>query len=274
MSAGVVALSAAGDAGLFGGKAAQLSAALAAGLPVPAGFALSIEALAALARADPATIERVCARAAGLGPRLAARSSALGEDSESASFAGQHLTLLNVSGPSALVAALGRVHASAQSVAALAYRKKRGISGPAEMAAVVQQLVEPRCAGVLFTRNPMTQADEYVIEASWGLGESVVAGLITPDHYRVSRQGALLEARVGEKDLRIECHGNAGTREVPVPHELAVARCLDAGWLTRLADLAARCEAHFGAGLDLEWACTAETLHLLQVRPISTGARG
>jgi len=274
MSTGVVALSAARDAASYGGKAAQLSAALAAGLPVPAGFALSTQALTALVRSDSATLERVCALAAALGPRLAARSSAVGEDSQTASFAGQHLTLLNVSGPSALVAALGQVYASARSAAALAYRKRRGIEEQPQMAAVVQPLVDARCAGVLFTRNPMTQADEYVIEAGWGLGESVVAGLITPDHYRVSRQGALLEARVGEKDLRIGCAGRGGTHEVPVAPELALAHCLDATWLKRLTELAAQCEAHFGAGLDLEWACTADTLHLLQVRPISTGARG
>jgi pyruvate,water dikinase len=270
----VAPLVAARDPLLFGGKAAQLSAALAAGLPVPAGFALSTRALEALLRGDPAVVERVSALSRELGPRVAARSSALGEDSDSASFAGQHLTLLNLAGLDAIVAALGRVYASAQSAGALAYRMKRGIRAPVRMAAVVQQLVEARCAGVLFTRNPMTQAEEYVIEAAWGLGETVVAGLVTPDHYRVARNGELLESRAGEKDLCVQCDGSAGTREVRVATERVFEPCLDALWLKRLCELAARCEVLFGPGLDLEWACTADTLHLLQVRPISTGVRG
>jgi pyruvate,water dikinase len=273
MSVAIAKLGAACDARAFGGKAAQLSAAVGAGLPVPAGFALSTEALARVARGESETIERVCALAGEFPARLAARSSALGEDSESASFAGQHLTLLNLSGPAALVAGLQRVHASAHAPAALAYRAKRGIPGTPQMAAVVQELVEARCAGVLFTRHPMTHADEYVIEAAWGLGESVVAGLVTPDHYRLSRQGVLLEARVGDKDVRVDCAVGGGTHEVQLADELARQPCLDAAWLERLTELAARCEAQFGAGLDLEWACTADTLHLLQVRPISTGAR-
>lgn len=259
------------DAAEFGGKAFHLGAARRAGLPVPRGYAVSVAALGEIERRNASACARAGALVAELGPPLAVRSSAVGEDTADASFAGQHLTCLNVLTEDALVDGLRRVYASAHSDAALAYRRRKAISAPVRIAAVVQKLVDPICAGVLFTRNPVTGADERVIEAAWGLGESVVAGLITPDHYRVARDGRVLETRAGDKDLAVRRDPSGSTCELPVEPELVHALCLDASWLRCLHELALRCETHLGRELDLEWARVGDTLYLLQSRPISTG---
>lgn len=267
----VVPLEEAIDPAEFGGKAMHLGAARRAGLPVPEGFAVSVRALQAATRGDAGILKEISFVVAALGPPVACRSSAVGEDGAEASFAGQHLTLLNLLTLESVIDGLCSVHASAYADAALAYRKKKGLTTEIQIAAVVQRLVDPVCAGVLFTRNPVTGTDERVIEAAWGLGETVVAGLVTPDHYRMSRDGRMLEARTGEKDIAVRRDRDGGTREVEVAPELVEARCLDDTWLLRLNDLATSAEAHFGQNLDLEWARVGDALYLLQSRPISTG---
>lgn len=267
----IVPLTEALDSEEFGGKAFHLGAALRAGLPVPPGYAVSVAGLDRVERGDPGALDAVRGAVAHLGPPLAARSSAVGEDAEEASFAGQHVTALNLMSLDAVVDGLHRVYESAHTDSALAYRKKKGITTPIRVAAVIQKLVDPIAAGVLFTRNPVTGAREHVIEAAWGLGETVVAGLVTPDHYRMSRDGRVLEARIGEKDLAVRRNPEGGTVEEDVEPRLAHARCLDDSWLARLSELASRCEAHFGPDLDLEWARVGDDLYLLQSRPISTG---
>ncbi|MGH6924283.1 MAG: PEP/pyruvate-binding domain-containing protein [Propylenella sp.] len=266
----IVRLSDSNDSATYGGKASHLGEAIRAGLPVPPGYALSVEALADIARGDRALRARVEEICAELGFPLAARSSAIGEDSADASFAGQHATVLNIISTGALIAGLCDVHRSAHSEGAVAYRKRKGIEGPIRIAAVVQKLVEPRCAGVMFTRHPLTGADELVIEAAWGLGEAVVQGMVTPDHYRLSRDGGLLEERPGDKPTAIRCAPGGGTEETELTPDLAERACLEADDLAHLADLAHRCEAVFGRRLDIEWAFADGALYLLQTRPITT----
>ena len=267
----IVALAQALDTNEYGGKACHLGAALRAGLLVPPGYAVSVDALSRLEQNEPAASARIAAIVAELGVPVAARSSAVGEDAEDASFAGQHLTALNLMSAAATIDGLQRVYHSAHTEAALGYRKKKGINAPIRVAAVVQKLVDPVCAGVLFTKNPVTGAHEHVIEAAWGLGETVVAGLVTPDQYRVARDGRVLAVQVGEKDLAVRRIASGGTEEAEVEAALVHARCLDDAWLARLHDLALRCEACFGPHLDLEWARVGNDLYLLQSRPISTG---
>jgi pyruvate,water dikinase len=267
----IVELEHADDILTFGGKAFHLGSARRAGLPVPPGYAVSVDALAQIERREPLPVARVQALFAELGAPVAVRSSAIGEDAEDASFAGQHLTCLNLMTEAAVVDAFALVYDSAHTEAALAYRQKKNITAPIRVAAVMQRLVDPICAGVLFTRNPVTGADERVIEAAWGLGETVVAGLVTPDHYRLGADGRVLEVRVGEKDLAVRRAASGGTYEAAVEPRLIEARCLDGAWLLRLHELATRCEAHFGRALDLEWARVGDELFLLQSRPISTG---
>jgi len=253
----------------FGGKAAALGSAIRAGLPVPDGVALSVDTVEAVVRADPddvPALHRVCA--AG-GPR-AVRSSAVGEDSAGASFAGAHCTVLGVCDPEAVVAAVRRVHASADAPQARAYRAQLGL-GPARMGVVVQELVPADVAGVLFTRNPVTGAAERVIEASWGLGEAVVAGLVVPDRYRLDVRGRVLERVTGEKDVAVRA-GPGGAREIAVDDAEVHAPCLDDAQLAELHALAEACDAVYGTGdHDIEFAFHAGAVFLLQRRPITGG---
>src|SRR5690606_4326790 len=130
------------------------------------------------------------------------------------------------------------------------YRSRMGLEESSRMAVVIQQLVDSDVAGVLFTRNPVTGADERVIEATWGLGEAVVCGLVTPDSYRVARGGREIERTLGEKDIAIRPRstdqGGEPTEEVPVRPDLVDAFCLDEAQLSALDALAATCDEVFG----------------------------
>ena len=119
-----------------------------------------------------------------------------------ASFAGQHLTLLNVPSADELVAALKEIWWSANSDSAITYRQRVGLFTRPSVGVVVQRLLNPDAAGVMFTLNPGTGEDERVIEASWGLGEAVVAGLVIPDHFRLDRSGRIFRADAGTETDR------------------------------------------------------------------------
>lgn len=246
----------------FGGKAGQLARALAAGLPVPGGFALDVQMTDAVANGRE-TVE------VGAG-WWAVRSSAVGEDSDGASFAGQHQSILHVTA-TGIGEAVRAVWRSAHGEGARAYREKLGLSGEPRMAVVLQQMVDARVAGVLFTKNPVTGADERIVEAAWGLGEVVVAGLVTPDSYRIARDGRVLERTCGYKDVTIERAPDGGTREAAVPPAEVEALCLGDAALGALHQLACRVEQHFVEGPhDLEFAFDgAGDLFLLQRRRVT-----
>ena len=265
------ALADAMDAAAFGGKAVQLGAAIRAGLPVPAGFALSSGHVKATACGDPAVLAALQALCSCSAP-CAVRSSAIGEDSGATSFAGTHLSVLGVCGFPAVVQAVEKVHASGQDPGARAYRTRLGLERTSRMAVVVQELVDADVAGVLFTRNPVTGAAERVIEASWGLGEAVVSGLVTPDQYWLAPTGRLLERNLGEKDLQIRCSACGGTEQVPVATELIWTPCLGDGELAALHALAVACDRVFGSpDHDIEFAFRGGAVFLLQRRPITGG---
>jgi pyruvate,water dikinase len=133
---------------------------------------------------------------------------------------------------------------------------------------VVQALVEPAVAGVLFTRDPVTRADQIVVEATWGLGEALVSGLVTPDHYVLSPAGELLSQTIGDKDLAI-VPTDEGTAEVEVEPARRLLPCLDSDQLAALVDLAHACERLGGGPQDVEWALANGRLVLLQSRPIT-----
>ena len=141
------------------------------------------------------------------------------------------------------------------------------------MGVVVQALVRAEVAGVLFTRNPMTGADERVIEASFGLGESVVSGIVTPDRFRVARGGRVLAREAGDKDVEIAWNEEGGTIERPVDPARAASLCLDDARLAALDELASRCERIEPGPHDIEWAFEGERLYLLQRRPITRAGR-
>ena len=139
------------------------------------------------------------------------------------------------------------------------------------MAVVIQALVPAESAGILFTRNPLTGADERVIEGSFGLGEAVVAGLVTPDRFRLARGGAVLERALGDKDIAIGWHPEGGTQEIALSAERSAQWCLSHAQLQELDALASACESALPGPHDIEWAFAAGKLYLLQRRAITRG---
>jgi phosphoenolpyruvate synthase/pyruvate phosphate dikinase len=266
---GIAALADAHDVSLYGSKAVGLGEAARAGLPLPPGVALSGAMVESVAARDAAAIEAVSALVRPLGGPLAVRSSAVDEDGAEASFAGQHLTLLNVPSAESVGAALREVWWSANSDSAISYRQRVGLFTRPSIGAVVQALLDPECAGVMFTRNPINGADERVIEASWGLGEAVVAGLVIPDNFRIDRSGQVLERRAGLKRIAIRKLPDGGTVEEAVPAERAEQLCLGDDQLAALNRLAASCEEVYGPERDIEWAFAGGDLYLLQCRAIT-----
>jgi phosphoenolpyruvate synthase/pyruvate phosphate dikinase len=259
---------------VVGGKAAGLSR-LTARHRVPPGFVLALEGaeLPAAARSQvAAAYRRLGALTGEEHPTVAVRSSAVDEDGAEASFAGQHDTFLNLSGPEQVWWAVARCVASFAGERAAGYRRGRGLApAPARTAVLVQQLVAADAAGVAFSAHPVTGArDEVVVTASWGLGESVVAGTVTPDTYVVDRRdGALRSRTIGAKE-RMTIPAADGVREVPVPGRLARMAVLDDDRAREAAMLAVVLERETGHPVDLELAWRGPDLFLLQCRPITT----
>jgi pyruvate,water dikinase len=195
------------ETSLYGSKAVGLGDAVRQGLPVPPGVALSGDLVEALASGEDKAFEQLEKAVAVLPPPFAVRSSAVDEDGAAASFAGQHLTLLNVHSASDVFGAVREVWWSANSDSAITYRQRVGLFTRPSVGVVVQSLLNPTAAGVMFTENPLTGADERMIEASWGLGEAVVSGLVVPDHFRIDRAGQVLERDSGQAS--VSCKGTA-----------------------------------------------------------------
>jgi pyruvate,water dikinase len=264
-----VPLAGADNEAIFGAKATDLGEAARAGLPVPPGFALAGELTEAVAAGQQAAIGEVMESARFLTGPLAVRSSAVGEDSADASFAGQHLTLLNVPSRADLSAAIRQIWWSANTDSVISYRKRVGLFDRPSVGVVVQALLDPEVAGVMFTQNPINGIDERVIEASWGLGEAVVAARVIPDHFRLDRSGEVLERTPGFKKVAIRAVATGGTVEREVAPELVEALCLDDRQLHSLNALAARCEQVYGPARDIEWAYADDQIYLLQCRAVT-----
>jgi pyruvate,water dikinase len=257
------------DVAVAGGKGASLAAMTVAGLPVPPGFVVGASMLEscldsarlrelALARAHeeahalvlairPPRDEIAAAYEKMGGGRVAVRSSATAEDSEAASFAGQQETFLDVQGAEDVCSKVVECWASFFSERALFYRAHKGSLEDLGMAVVVQRMVDADKAGVIFTVDPVQRRrDQMIVEAVHGLGEQVVSGEVTPDHYVVDRAGTV-------------------KREV-----LAGDGALSPGELRELAALGLRLEQHFGSPQDIEWAIADGQVFLLQSRPVTT----
>ncbi|HVQ17482.1 MAG TPA: PEP/pyruvate-binding domain-containing protein, partial [Actinomycetes bacterium] len=147
-----------------------------------------------------------------------------------------------------------------------------GVFARPSVGVVVQSLLQPETAGVMFTRNPITGADERMIEASWGLGEAVVAGRVIPDSYRVARGGDVLERRPGLKKFAIRSASDGGTVDEEVAADLVESLCLGDEHLRALSALADDCERVYGAERDIEWAFADGELYLLQCRAVTRSA--
>ena len=204
---------------------------------------------------------------------VAVRSSGTAEDLDDASFAGQMETFLYVMGSGDVARYVKECWASLYTDRALFYRKEKsfdehGIS----IAVVVQRMVAADKAGVMFTVNPVTQERETcLIEGSWGLGEAVVSGLVTPDSYTVDKSGKLLDAFISEKETMVARKtGEPGVEETEVPEDKREMQVLNDRELKELVCLAVQLEAYFGKPQDVEWAIDGDNLYLLQSRPITT----
>ena len=270
------------DPAQVGGKSAHLSR-LAADYQVPSGFCLTAAAFdpdhpadaplpAALVAELAAAYEALARRVGFPDVPVAVRSSALDEDGDLASFAGQHETELNLVGIDDVLGAIVRCWSSGRNERALAYRKQQGLdTEEVRLAVLVQQLVAADTSAVVFTANPISgNRDEVVVTASWGLAESIVSGMVTPDTWVVRKADlAVIEERTGAKE-RMTVAVTGGTREVAVPRLLRERASLSRAQVAELAELGVELDEKMGRPVDIEAAFAGDLLYLLQCRPITT----
>jgi pyruvate, water dikinase len=243
-----------------GRKAHALAILLRAGFPVPDGFVVTDPDI------EPGPVAAHLQRLRGRA--VAVRSSGPAEDSTAASFAGQFDTILGARGPAEVMAAIRRCAASSHTDRARSYRAHLALAGepPAPVPVLVQELVEADHAGVLFTRDPRTGADAVVVNASWGLGESVVSGVVVPDEVVVTAD--TVRVTVGSKQTRLDLRGHGLVRS-PVPEPDRVRACVPPDETSRLVALGRRCADLFGRPQDVEWAVRDDRIWLLQARPVT-----
>jgi len=274
-----------------GAKAANLSR-LAGSYRIPPGFCITAAAYAQWAgftgRGSPASstpsippaFYSVLASAYGgladmcgvADPSVAVRSSAVDEDGATRSFAGQYETYLNIVGVDAVAEAVVQCWASVRTARALAYRRGQGLSVEGvRLAVLVQQLVPADAAAVVFSANPVTGSrDVVVINAGWGLGESIVSGTVTPDTYVIRKSDLAVVSRDIAEKRRMTVLAPAGTHEVPVPRRHQRTPSIDDGQVVELARLGIALESAMGWPVDIECAYRGRNLYLLQCRPITT----
>ncbi|OPY35560.1 MAG: Phosphoenolpyruvate synthase [Methanoregula sp. PtaU1.Bin051] len=217
----------------------------------------------------------------GGGLIVAVRSSATAEDLPDASFAGQQETFLNIKGEAALLTAVQKCWASLYGARAIYYRAKQGFDDhTVNIAVVVQQLVNSEKAGVMFTSHPITGEPSTIIEGSWGLGEAVVSGSVSPDKYVFDqRSEKVVERLISTKKIEIIADGTNGTKTVDVPVGRQDAQVLSDEEVAKLAMYGKIAENHYGVPQDVEWSIVGGTYYILQSRPITTigskkGAKG
>lgn len=226
------------------------------GIAVPDGLATAITR--ALARLGA---ETACA----------VRSSATAEDLPTASFAGQQDTYLNVVGPTAILRHISRCWASLFTERAVTYRQRNGIDHrTVQMAVVVQRMVFPHAAGILFTADPVTgNRTVATVDAGFGLGEALVSGLVNPDVFTV-RHGEVVARTIAVKQRAVHALPAGGTREVAVDPPRQEQPALTDAQVVRLVGLGRRIEAHFGRPQDIEWCLADDGFQIVQSRPITT----
>src|SRR5215216_2762405 len=201
----------------------------------------------------------------------AVRSSATAEDLPTASFAGQQDTYLNVVGPAAILQHVSRCWASLFTERAVTYRLRNGLDHrKVHMAVVVQRTVFPQAAGILFTADPITGNRKVAsVEASFGLGEALVSGLVNADVYKV-RDGEVVDKAIAAKQLAIHASPAGGTQEQAIEPERQDEPALTDTQVVRLAQQARRIEARFGRPQDIEWCLVDDGFQIVQSRPITT----
>ncbi|MCR5775164.1 MAG: phosphoenolpyruvate synthase, partial [Lachnospiraceae bacterium] len=286
------------DIATAGGKGANLGEMTSSGIPVPPGAVLCADAYDHFISEngiDPDTYERAQDLRKSIlsgvipadiqheiedfytGPgkknaRIAVRSSATAEDLEDASFAGQQETYLNVTGMEDLLSKIRMCYASLWGDRAVSYRKNSGYDKEkVSLAVVIQEMVESEAAGVMFTSDPAGDRENVHINASYGLGEAVVSGIVNPDEYICDRNGTVLKEVIGSKEEEIIYSAdNRGTVKVPVDESRRKRAALDKDIIPKLVAEGIRIEEHYGHPMDIEWAVRGGRIYILQARNITT----
>lgn len=212
------------------------------------------------------------ARMGADGTVVAVRSSATAEDLPDASFAGQQETFLNILGETDLLDAVQRCWASLYGARAIYYRAKQGFDDRSvNIAVVVQELIGSEKSGVMFTSHPVTGEPLTIVEGSWGLGEAVVSGSVSPDNYVFDlRSGRVVDRLIAEKEIMIIPEGRHGTKTVNLSAKQRTAPVLSDAEVARLATLGKIAEDHYDIPQDVEWAIVGDDVFILQSRPITT----
>ncbi|MCP4360050.1 MAG: hypothetical protein GY796_18755 [Chloroflexi bacterium] len=203
---------------------------------------------------------------------VAVRSSATAEDLPTASFAGQQDTYLNIQNEDALLDAVKKCWASLWTARAISYRQRQGIDpSSVSLAVVVQQLIPANSAGILFTANPMNgERGQIVINATWGLGEAIVGGLVTPDTVVMDKSNWQIVSRETTLKTVMTVRTEAGTEERAIPEAQQNEAVLDEKTAVELAWHGEKIEAHYGMPMDIEWAIVDGEISILQARPITS----
>ena len=212
--------------------------------------------------------------ASTMGSHTAVRSSAISEDGSAASFAGLYDSYLNMVGEAEVLDAVHRCYVSLWSQRAVSYRANRGAGADEAMAVVVMKLVPSETSGIAFTAHPVTGSlDQVIINSSFGLGEAIVSGRVTPDSFLIDKRNfTLLEREIYPKELAIFPHpgGGGGVIEEKLGFDRQRAPSLTDEQALDVARLAAQVETHYGSPQDIEWGLYDGQLYLLQSRPITT----
>lgn len=266
------------QASQVGGKAAQLGR-LAWRYRVPPGFCLPVQA-AGSAPLVPGWQWPIRRAYRALGAQngqpevaVAVRSSAVDEDGRGASFAGMHESYLNIRGEAALIEAVSACLASAASERARAYRQAQGLGPAGGVAVLIQEFVPADVSCVVFSADPLRgDPSQMLVNAAWGLGESLVGGMVTPDLYRLDTDGRVLDQQIACKTC-MSIPGERGTHLVNVPRGLQRDATLSPEQLSSLAALARSLQAFQGWPVDVECSFADGQLYLLQCRPITALAQ-
>lgn len=255
------------DKQLVGGKAHALNVLLGAGFTVPPGFVVSSSAFMNM---TPSVKEAILSSFDSLSTDLVAvRSSAIGEDSADAAWAGQLDTFLNCTRDN-LIEHIEKCWQSAGSERAQSYAKQKSLEGT-KVAVIVQAMIQSDISGVAFSVHPVTQSpDHIVIEAGLGLGEAIVSGEVTPDTFVVNKQtGEPTEKHIGHQAKKLARSADGTTDWLPLSDEGKQQKLTDTQ-ITELSILVKKLEALFTYPVDVEWGISDNIIYILQSRPITT----
>nr|WP_292163226.1 PEP/pyruvate-binding domain-containing protein [Butyrivibrio sp.] len=289
------------DVAIAGGKGANLGEMTAARIPVPGGVVISADAYELYMKHNNINVldyykadrsrsleelrtsirngsfpdslqEEIVEAYNSIGHPVAVRSSATAEDLEDASFAGQQETYLNVDGAMMLLQSIKDCYASLWGDRAVSYRMNSGYdSDSVKLAVVIQEMVNSDISGVMFTSDPSGDADNVHINASYGLGEAIVSGIVSPDEYITDRYGCIKCQHIGDKKDQIvyslESHG---TCRIHVPDNMRTRKVMSDEQVSRLVAEGLNIEKHYGHPMDIEWAFKDDKIYILQARAITT----